>query len=197
MAQNYRRCQRDHAWRSADCGRRSRVTSLTEGQPLRESGLAQLFGGTTVISSDSFVAASSSVTVSGAEGDVGAGCKAAPGGWRAQPAVHPACNRPDPPLATSFAHPEARSARGYGRNGRLLARASSALGPRAPAFAWASILQSTTRVLCRRTGTHRGTDWREVFQDGAARLRLLGPIPRRLRRTRGRNARIPHPSGRA
>jgi large exoprotein involved in heme utilization and adhesion len=49
----------------------SRVTSLTEGQPLRESGLAQLFGGTTVISSDSVVAASSSVTVTGAEGDVG------------------------------------------------------------------------------------------------------------------------------
>jgi hypothetical protein len=48
------------------------VTSLTgSGELLAGSGLAQLFGDTTVISSDSFVAASSSVTVTGAEGDVG------------------------------------------------------------------------------------------------------------------------------
>ena len=50
----------------------SRVTSLTgTGEPLAGSGLAQLFGDTTVISSDSFVAASSSVTMTGLEGDVG------------------------------------------------------------------------------------------------------------------------------
>jgi hypothetical protein len=50
----------------------SQVTSLTgSGEPLAGSGLAQLFGDVTVISLDSFVAASSSVTVTGAEGDVG------------------------------------------------------------------------------------------------------------------------------
>jgi hypothetical protein len=49
----------------------SQVTSLTGGQPLGGSGLAQLLGGTTVISSDSFVAASSDVVVTGAEADVG------------------------------------------------------------------------------------------------------------------------------
>jgi large exoprotein involved in heme utilization and adhesion len=50
----------------------SRVTSLTgAGEPLAGSGLAQLFGGTTVISTDSFVAASSSLTVSGLENEVG------------------------------------------------------------------------------------------------------------------------------
>jgi hypothetical protein len=50
----------------------SQVTSLTgSGQPLQGSGLAQLFGDVTVISSDSFVAASSTVTLTGAEGEVG------------------------------------------------------------------------------------------------------------------------------
>jgi filamentous hemagglutinin family protein len=50
----------------------SRVTSLTGGGvPLAGSGLARLFGDTTVISSDSVVAASSSVTLTGAEGDAG------------------------------------------------------------------------------------------------------------------------------
>jgi filamentous hemagglutinin family protein len=50
----------------------SRVTSLTgTGQPLAGSGLAQLFGDVTVISPESFVAASSSVTLTGVEGDVG------------------------------------------------------------------------------------------------------------------------------
>jgi filamentous hemagglutinin family protein len=49
----------------------SRVTSLTTGQPLGGSGLVRLLGGTTVISADSVVAASSDVTVTGAEGDVG------------------------------------------------------------------------------------------------------------------------------
>jgi hypothetical protein len=50
----------------------SRVTSLTgAGQPLAGSGLAQLLGDVTVISPESFVAASSTVTVTGAEGDVG------------------------------------------------------------------------------------------------------------------------------
>jgi hypothetical protein len=50
----------------------SQVTSLTgSGEPLGGSGLAQLFGDVTVISPDSVVAASSTVTVTGAEGDVG------------------------------------------------------------------------------------------------------------------------------
>jgi hypothetical protein len=49
----------------------SRVTSLTNGQPLKGSGLAQLFGDVTVISADSLVAASSSVTLTGMEVDVG------------------------------------------------------------------------------------------------------------------------------
>jgi filamentous hemagglutinin family protein len=49
----------------------SRVTSLTNGQPLGGSGLAQLFGDVTVISADSFVAASSNVTLTGVEGDIG------------------------------------------------------------------------------------------------------------------------------
>jgi large exoprotein involved in heme utilization and adhesion len=50
----------------------SRVTSLTgSGVPLAGSGLAQLSGEVTVISADSFVAASLAVTVMGAEGDVG------------------------------------------------------------------------------------------------------------------------------
>jgi hypothetical protein len=50
----------------------SRVTSLTgTGEPLAGSGLAQLLGEVTVISPDSFVAASSSVTLTGVEGDVG------------------------------------------------------------------------------------------------------------------------------
>ena len=50
----------------------SRVTSLTgTGEPLAGSGLAQLLGEVTVISADSFVVASSSVTLTGAEGDVG------------------------------------------------------------------------------------------------------------------------------
>jgi hypothetical protein len=47
------------------------VTSLTQGQPLAGSGLAQLFGDVTVISPNSFVAATSSVTLTGVEGDVG------------------------------------------------------------------------------------------------------------------------------
>jgi filamentous hemagglutinin family protein len=51
----------------------SQVTSLTgSGEPLGGSGLARLLGGTTVISADSFVAASSDVVVTGAEADVGA-----------------------------------------------------------------------------------------------------------------------------
>jgi filamentous hemagglutinin family protein len=50
----------------------SRVTSLTgSGRPLEGSGLAQLLGGTTVISSDSDVAASFDVIVTGVESDVG------------------------------------------------------------------------------------------------------------------------------
>jgi hypothetical protein len=50
----------------------SRVTSLTgAGTPLAGSGLAQLLGEVTVISPDSFVAASSTVTLTGVEGDVG------------------------------------------------------------------------------------------------------------------------------
>jgi filamentous hemagglutinin family protein len=50
----------------------SRVTSLTgSGQPLVGSGLARLFGDVTVISADSVVDASSTVTLTGAEGDVG------------------------------------------------------------------------------------------------------------------------------
>jgi hypothetical protein len=50
----------------------SQVTSLTgEGQPLAGSGLAQLLGEVTVISPDSFVAASSTVTLTGVEGDIG------------------------------------------------------------------------------------------------------------------------------
>jgi large exoprotein involved in heme utilization and adhesion len=50
----------------------SRVTSLTgSGEPLAGSGLAQLLGEMTVISADSFVAASSTVTLTGVEGDVG------------------------------------------------------------------------------------------------------------------------------
>jgi filamentous hemagglutinin family protein len=50
----------------------SRVTSLTGArQPLEGSGLAQLLGEVTVISPESFVAASSSVTLTGVEGDVG------------------------------------------------------------------------------------------------------------------------------
>jgi filamentous hemagglutinin family protein len=49
----------------------SRVTALTNGQPLAGSGLAQLLGDVTVISSDSFVAASSSITISGLENEVG------------------------------------------------------------------------------------------------------------------------------
>jgi large exoprotein involved in heme utilization and adhesion len=50
----------------------SQVTSLTgAGEPLAGSGLAQLLGEVTVISSDSFVAASSSVTLTGTEGNVG------------------------------------------------------------------------------------------------------------------------------
>jgi hypothetical protein len=50
----------------------SQVTSLTgTGEPLASSGLAQLFGGTTVISADSVVAASSSLTVIGLENEVG------------------------------------------------------------------------------------------------------------------------------
>jgi filamentous hemagglutinin family protein len=49
----------------------SRVTSLTEGEPLGGSGLARLLGDVTVISPDSFVAASSSVTLTGVEGDIG------------------------------------------------------------------------------------------------------------------------------
>jgi large exoprotein involved in heme utilization and adhesion len=50
----------------------SRVTSLTgTGQSLEGSGLAQLFGDVTVISADSVVDASSSVTLTGAEGDIG------------------------------------------------------------------------------------------------------------------------------
>jgi hypothetical protein len=50
----------------------SRVTSLTgAGEPLAGSGLAELLGGVTVISADSVVAASSSVTLTGVEGDVG------------------------------------------------------------------------------------------------------------------------------
>jgi hypothetical protein len=51
----------------------SRVTSLTgSGRPVGGSGLARLLGGTTVISSDSFVAASSDVIVTGVEADIGA-----------------------------------------------------------------------------------------------------------------------------
>jgi hypothetical protein len=50
----------------------SRVTSLAgTGEPLAGSGLAQLLGEVTVISPDSFVAASSSVTLTGVEADVG------------------------------------------------------------------------------------------------------------------------------
>jgi hypothetical protein len=50
----------------------SRVTSLTgTGEPLAGSGLAQLFGDVTVISPDSFVAASSNVTITGLENEVG------------------------------------------------------------------------------------------------------------------------------
>jgi filamentous hemagglutinin family protein len=50
----------------------SRVTSLTgSGVPLAGSGLAQLLGEVTVISPGSFVAASSTVTLTGAEGDIG------------------------------------------------------------------------------------------------------------------------------
>jgi hypothetical protein len=50
----------------------SRITSLTgAGEPLAGSGLAQLFGDVTVISADSIVDASSSVALTGAEGDVG------------------------------------------------------------------------------------------------------------------------------
>jgi hypothetical protein len=49
------------------------VTSLTgEGRPLPGSGEARLLGGVTVISSDSEVAASSTVAVTGAETDLGA-----------------------------------------------------------------------------------------------------------------------------
>jgi filamentous hemagglutinin family protein len=50
----------------------SRVTSLTgSGDPLAGSGVARLFGGQTVISSDSIVAASSTVTITGLEKEVG------------------------------------------------------------------------------------------------------------------------------
>jgi hypothetical protein len=50
----------------------SRVTSLTgSGDPLAGSGVARLFGGQTVISSDSIVAASSTVTITGLENEVG------------------------------------------------------------------------------------------------------------------------------
>jgi hypothetical protein len=50
----------------------SRVTSLTgSGAALAGSGLAQLLGEVTVISPDSVVAASSTVTLTGVEGDVG------------------------------------------------------------------------------------------------------------------------------
>jgi filamentous hemagglutinin family protein len=50
----------------------SRVTSLTgTGEPLAGSGLAELLGEVTVISPESFVAASSSVTLTGVEGDIG------------------------------------------------------------------------------------------------------------------------------
>jgi hypothetical protein len=50
----------------------SRVTSLTgTGEPLAGSGLAQLLGEVTVISPESFVAASSTVTLTGVEGDIG------------------------------------------------------------------------------------------------------------------------------
>ncbi|MEK0084556.1 hypothetical protein, partial [Benzoatithermus flavus] len=50
----------------------SEVTALTgTGVPLTTSGLVELFGGTTVISSNSSVAASSGVTVTGLENEVG------------------------------------------------------------------------------------------------------------------------------
>ncbi|MEK0084019.1 filamentous hemagglutinin N-terminal domain-containing protein [Benzoatithermus flavus] len=49
----------------------SRVTSLAGGRPSSGSGEVGIFGGATVISSDSFVAASSAVTVSGLESEVG------------------------------------------------------------------------------------------------------------------------------
>jgi hypothetical protein len=51
----------------------SRVTSLTgDNEPLPDSGQARLLGDVTVISPDSDVAASSEVTVSGLENEVGA-----------------------------------------------------------------------------------------------------------------------------
>lgn len=56
----------------------SRATSLT-GQRLKGSGLARLIGDTTVISADSLVDASSAVTITGAESDIGSRLEAPQG----------------------------------------------------------------------------------------------------------------------
>jgi filamentous hemagglutinin family protein len=60
----------------------SRVTSLTgDGTPLAGSGEARLLGGTTIVSTDSLVAASSTVETTGLQTDLGTELQLAPGAF--------------------------------------------------------------------------------------------------------------------